>query len=687
MSDFNFKVGIIGCGNIARTHLPYILNNVKKEQIALCDRDQVRLKDFSEYSKIRAVYNDVSAMLDDFKPNVCHIITSPTTHKNLAVTCIEKGCHVLVEKPMCVTELEADEMIVAAKKNNMSICIDHTRVYDPFIMKFKRLFDAGVFGEILHISSTISDDVLKRIQKGLAVRWVNDLPGGIYFDLLPHPLSIFTVFLPDLNLESCRQQVGSASSITDISCHFSSDTGSASLHMSLNLYPLQHCYTFECEKGIVKVDLRNFLMSVSKQGNMPEIVYRVTGKVSEGIKLAYNGTGNIFKFITGRLDSYSGLNTIINKFYQSIQNGRESPVPAEQGRLIASLSNRIFPTIKNEHDSYSQYSTPLVKTKSDVLVTGGTGFIGQSLVNRLNEDGHSIRVLTHRSPNQSYGIFNGKVELVQGDIYNYDDVYRAMDGVKTVYHLAAATAGNWNYHLDITVTGTSNVIKASKAMGVERIVYTSTLSVLHACKYPAGKLIDEDFQFEANPEKRGYYSNAKLQAEAIVREEMNNGDLSIIILRPGLVYGLGKEIITPDVGRRFGNKFLLLFGFGRRRIPLNHVENLVDAFILAGNNERNLNGIYNVVDNNSPTQKQVIKYYKKNGGDSLFVIPIPRSLLLSGFWTLDKLLKFILKKDTNLLYKFRSSSRSVIHSTNRIKADLGWESMITWKEGLKTLLK
>jgi len=684
MSDF--KVAIIGCGNVARIHLPYVLRHIPREQIAICDCDQVRLKDFSEHSEIQAAYDDVNIMLDEFKPTIAHILTSPSTHKNLAITCIENGCHVLIEKPMCLSVAEAEEIVDVSRRNKAKVCVDHSLVYSPHILRLKELLNTNALGRILHISAVISDDVLKRIQKGLAVRWVSDLPGGAFFDLLPHPLSIFITFLPNLVLESSCQQRDTTDSITDLTCHFSSDKGSAFLHMSLNLFPLQHQYTFECEKGIVKVDLRNFLTTINKQGYLPDPIQRISGKVFEGAKQISNSLNNVFKSITGRLDSYSGLDAIVKTFYQAILNNDESPVSAQQGKLVVSLINQIFPNAKTKPKKLPYSMKFNDYHKPQILVTGGTGFIGRKLVKRLLENNNSVRVFAHRLPSQTDNIFNNKVELVHGDIHNYENVCRAVEGIKTIYHLAAATSGNWNYHLDTTVTGTKNVLKAAKLLGVKKLVYTSTLSVLHSSKYPNNKTIDESFQLETLPKKRGCYTNAKLQAEALVREEMSCNDLSIFILRPGLVYGTGKEIITQDVGFRLGRKFLLLFGFGRRSLPLIYIENLVDALVLVGESNKSLKGIYNVVDDNSPTQKDILNFYKNNTNDNFIIIPVPKFLFTITFWILDKVISKVLKKNTHLLYKFRSYSKSVIHSSNKIKKDFGWESKIDWRKGLKRII-
>src|SRR5947208_2647436 len=115
------------------------------------------------------------------------------------------------------------------------------------------------------------------------------------------------------------------------------------------------------------------------------------------------------------------------------------------------------------------------------LVTGGAGFTGRALVERLLKEGFVVRVLDLHGHRE----LSPQAELVLGDIRNRETVLRAAEGVGTVFHLAAdmyfsrvATAKRRQQIFDINLTGTENVIAACSVRQIKRLVYTSSSSVI-----------------------------------------------------------------------------------------------------------------------------------------------------------------------------------------------------------------
>lgn len=113
-----------------------------------------------------------------------------------------------------------------------------------------------------------------------------------------------------------------------------------------------------------------------------------------------------------------------------------------------------------------------------VLVTGGTGFIGNHLVQRLVSEGWQVRVLCRPTSSLDCLPTDG-VQLAFGDVSDFDSVRRAMEGIEVLYHLAAATGGDWAAYYQGTVVGTRNVLRAAAEAGVGKVVHVSSLSVLH----------------------------------------------------------------------------------------------------------------------------------------------------------------------------------------------------------------
>lgn len=682
------KIGIVGCGNIAKVHLRYILQYIDKGNISLCDSDALRLEEFAKVFNINNTFNELNAMLSSFKPDVVHILTPPFTHKTIAEECLKNGCHVLIEKPVCISLEELSQIDRTACENKRMACVDHMRLFDPLILKAEGMVKSGQLGAIINISAEYSYDFFQREDIDAASRWIKDLPGGAFFDTMAHPLCVIDKFLPGLKLEKSVTVKNSRGLDNELWCVFTFLDKTATLHMSLSINPLVNCVEIECTNGFIKIDLRNFLLVVRKKHSLPNLIERIVGNFSVAMQIICGTIGSIFKFLSGKLDPYSGLNTIIKNLYASaVSENGVSPVPHAEVKRLLALMVDIFPYQKLEIDKNLRQKEAL--SDADFLITGGTGFIGRRLVNKLIEKGYRVRVLSHRELNENEikKIFNGKVEVIKGNIYSLEDVKKACFNVKKVIHLAAASKGDWNYHLDTTITGTRNILEAADSLKVESVIYVSTINVYDAKKYPHNRVINEDFAYEDLPERRGNYSHAKLRAEKFVKEFIKKSQMPISIVRPGLVYGPGKQAFLQDIGYRIGKRLVVVIGSGNRRLPLVYVDNLVDALVMIAQKKEGSREVFNVVDCEYPTQHTYMKAYKKLTNERLLVLNIPRFLIYTGFWIIERLASFLFKKKVFLNYKLQCIAKNVTHSTDRLKNQIGWEQKINFNEGLALTIK
>jgi len=678
------RVAVLGCGGMASTHMRYISQYVPKENIALCDKDSVRLEDFSRTHGIMNSFSDLEKMLGSFKPDVVHISTPPSSHKDLAIKCLLGGAHVLLEKPMCLSSEEADEIKRAADLSKKLITVDHMRSFDPQIVTAKELLKSGKLGKVVSVSACYSHDILVN-KKFVGNRWVSRLPGGMLFDIAPHILYLVQDFISDVEAKNVSWIKNKDGVVTDITTTLQGKESMATVNLSLSIFPLQNYIELYCSNGYIKIDLRNFVNIVNVKTGLPNFVERITGNWSMGMQYAGSAIGIVVKFLSGKIDPYVGLNNIIRSFYKSILDKTEPPISIEQGRKLAVIMDKVFASVPSQPAELERVGA--ANNNADVLVTGGTGLIGSRLVERLLSEGYSVRVIAHNtSTKETFSNEKCRLEVIGGDIYRYADVEKACRGVKTIYHLAAAMKGDWNYHLDTTITGTKNVLKAALKNGVEEIVYTSTLNVYDAKKYPNKKLINETFGYEDHPEKRGAYSQAKLMAEKLVLgfAKKNSGKIFVTILRPGLVYGSSQNMFPQDVGIKIGEKIAVVIGLGYRKIPFVHVNNVVDALILAKG--KGQSGVFNVVDKEYPSQRDYIKLYNKKTAVKITPIYIPFHVFIFSFWMIEKMVRILLKKDVSLVYKVKAIGRSPIHSTDAIRDKIGWQQNISFEDGIEEML-
>jgi nucleoside-diphosphate-sugar epimerase len=234
-----------------------------------------------------------------------------------------------------------------------------------------------------------------------------------------------------------------------------------------------------------------------------------------------------------------------------------------------------------------------------VCVTGGTGFLGTVLVRDLLARGIPVRVLARPSRRADQLETQG-AEVVRGGLGDPDCIARAVEGADTVYHLAAKvdTPGRRADFLETNVAGTERVLTACLQQGVGRVVYASSLAVYGPV--PNGQRIDENTPCDQSPQLRDFYAQSKILADELAVTFARETTLPITILRPGIVYGSGKQLPVGLLGFTLG-KTNFVFGNPNYRIPLNYVENLVDAMQVAVQSAGGQFQQFNLVDDDELT--------------------------------------------------------------------------------------
>ena len=208
-------------------------------------------------------------------------------------------------------------------------------------------------------------------------------------------------------------------------------------------------------------------------------------------------------------------------------------------------------------------------------MTGGTGFIGGRVVEKLvRECNASVRVML-RNFARALHIARYPIELVYGDMNELGQVTAAADGCDIIVHCAYGSSGDDSIRRSANVVGTKNVLEAAVRAGVKRFVHLSTVQVY-------GPLSDGDLD-ETKP--RQYfgdsYSDSKLDAEKVVLEYFAKYSLPIVILQPTIVYGPNSSIWTTNILSSLRKERHILVDNGEGYCNAVYVDDLADAVLLA----------------------------------------------------------------------------------------------------------
>jgi nucleoside-diphosphate-sugar epimerase len=210
----------------------------------------------------------------------------------------------------------------------------------------------------------------------------------------------------------------------------------------------------------------------------------------------------------------------------------------------------------------------------NVLVTGGSGFLGGAIVRRLVARGDRVRSLSrgHYPDLDALG-----VAQLRGDVADTATVVRAMADCELVFHVAAK-AGIWGRYADFhrtNVAGTANVIAACRRLGVRRLVYTSSPSVVFDGRDMED--VDESVPYPAHYE--AHYPKTKALAERLVLRA-NGPELATVALRPHLIWGPGDNHLVPRILARARAGRLRRIGGASKLIDSIYIDNAADAHLL-----------------------------------------------------------------------------------------------------------
>ena len=305
----------------------------------------------------------------------------------------------------------------------------------------------------------------------------------------------------------------------------------------------------------------------------------------------------------------------------------------------------------------------------DVLVTGGAGYIGNILVEKLLDRGYKVRVLdlmlfgdNALEPLKD----NENLEIMRGDIRHIRDLTYAIKGVNTVIHLAGivgdpACSVNEQATQSVNVEATKAIMEICKYHGVERIIFASSCSVYGASKLP---WVNEGSFL--NPVS--LYAKSKIDSEQIILNSANYFDkdrITPVILRFATVFGWSRRmrfdiVVNLLTAKAIIDKEITIYGGDQYR-PFVHVQDVADACIAAFEAEKELvdRQIFNVGDND-------LNYRISEVGETVAKI-VP-----------DAEVKYI---------KYKEDDRTYRVSFDKINYVLGWKAKWGLEDGIKEMKK
>lgn len=316
------------------------------------------------------------------------------------------------------------------------------------------------------------------------------------------------------------------------------------------------------------------------------------------------------------------------------------------------------------------------------FVTGGSGFIGGRLIERLAGDGWTVRALA-RSDAAAARVRDAGAEPVRGDLADEAAMAQGARGAEVTFHSAAKLGGwgDWAEFRRDNVEGTRNALRASRAAGVGRFVHVGTeAALLHG-----QPLVAADERVPLAFRSRAAYAATKAAAEEAVIEANGDG-LETVVVRPRFVWGRGDTTLVPAMAEMVRAGRFRWIGGGHHLTATTHVDNTVEGLVLGARRGRPGNA-YFVTDGSAVVFRDFVTALLATQGvqapDATLPLPAARALAAAG----EAAWRVLPLPGAPPLTRFTLwvSSLECTLDDSKARAELGYRPVITREHGLTEL--
>ena len=538
------RIAIVGSGQMARHHARAIpRTDAGARVVAFADPDPRAQQEFLRVFPGLAPYASLSALLASESVDVVHVCTPPATHESLAGEALEASCHVYVEKPFAETVAGAktDSGLSRSAAEGASALAISCCSKLPLAERWSCCRRSG------RSFTSRATSAFRPARTGAGGRKPLR-PDLQLLDVLPHPVYSLLHLLEIAHRQGETQLVGCELGPRG-TLHGFLRRGdlSASLVVTLDGRPVDSYLRIVGTNGWLHADfVRGTVQHLVGPGS--SMIDKTLNPYRQARQLVFGTTRSLFLRVARRQVSYPGLVEIFDAFYRTIQQRAEAPVSADNIVSTVSVCERVAEALRSSASTTRSNPDPSAR---QVLVTGGTGFLGAELVRILVQRKLGVRVLARREP-APWDRVEG-VEYLVGDLGEAIPD-QAVAGVDTLVHLAAETAGGFDDHQRNSIDATERILRRAAGAGVKRVIHVSSLAVHGSGADASG--IRESTALETDARARGPYVWGKVESERLAVRLGHELGIEVKIVRPGAI--IDRRAFDPPgrLGRRIGNLFV-----------------------------------------------------------------------------------------------------------------------------------
>jgi predicted dehydrogenase len=360
------KAAIIGCGKIADSHAAQMQRIRGCEIVAACDREELMAKQLCDRFPIQRCFDSVDDLIRETHPAVVHITTPPQSHYEIGRQCLERGCHVYMEKPFTVNTGEAEELIEIAERRGLKITVGHDDQFRHVARRMRRMVASGFLGgPPVHMESYYCYELSETSSyaKGLLSdrqHWVRRLPGQLLQNIISHGIARIAEYLTTdaPRVVACGfvspllRKMGEREIIDELRVILcDGEQLTAYFTFSTQMRPSLHQFRLYGPRNGLILDQDNETLIKLRGGRHTSYVEQFVPPLNFARQYVGNTLVNFRTFLANDFHPKAGMKFLIESFYRSILENRPVPIPYREILLTSRIMDAIFEQLQGDAEA------------------------------------------------------------------------------------------------------------------------------------------------------------------------------------------------------------------------------------------------------------------------------------------------------------------------------------------------
>jgi predicted dehydrogenase/nucleoside-diphosphate-sugar epimerase len=586
------RVGLVGLGYIAGFHAAAARTASPGAQLIGLDLDPAAARRAERVGLVDTTVGSLDDLLAA-APDVVHVLTPPAAHVAPAVALLQRGVDVLLEKPLAHTPQAAAEIAEAARRGGAAVGVSHNLLFDPVWRRTRELLDAGEIGLLRSVDITTRRPVPALRTEDAGV-WMLQGSDHVLFEIAPHAFAHVLDLVP--SLEVAAVVTGSAQHLPNgvafvRSWEVLGRSGDIGVRLSLAFDDAYAESTIQLRGtlGQLEVDLDRSTLAVTRRGSASYDLELARQTFGAAGALARSAARRFIDVVASKVGVSgwdepfaAGIAASVATFHRrperALVDRRQS---LDLAAAVVDLADTVAERSGVDRCPPVRVTRPRVApvlaaatARPEVVVLGGTGFIGRHLVRRLART-RPVLVVARR-PDVAAALFADlAVDVVSGDIADTESICRHVRADTTVVDLAFSGGTTWEMLSALDLEATCRLADELCARKIRRYVYTSTIAIYDAGR--PGEVITERTPAGRGTVRVAPYPRMKLAVERHLEHLHHTAGFPVVVARPGVVVGVDSEPCHWGVAAWPYSNVCVHWGSGDRPLPLVLVDDVADA--------------------------------------------------------------------------------------------------------------